>query len=112
MRKIILICLSFLFFSQAAMGACCLVPCAAFTAQQRTQYEIKLKTAYTRLSANLDVLKESYKQQREKLLAQNKELKSRLAVLKESAVQDSEIIFLLKQYNQLQSNENTQRSLK
>lgn len=112
MHKVSLICLAFLFLSKAAIAGCCLIPCSSFTSAQKQEYESRIKEEYRILLANLDELKESYNKQKRALLLQNKELESRLAILKEAAAQDSEIIFLLKQYNQLQSNENSQRSLR
>lgn len=106
-KKIILSISTLLLVPQLSFASYCqYVDCSLLIGVQQGTLIGSLKSSYGAINASMLVTKEGYQTQLDTLKAINKELETRINLLKDSLIRDEEIIFLLKKQNVLQGNKN------
>lgn len=85
----------------------CSVPCPPVIANQFKQFaEIALKSSFHTLNNELNRVRKEYENLYENLKASNEKLDIAISLSKNKLLKEKEIVFLLKQFNQLQNIEN------
>lgn len=101
----------FLFYS-FAYGACCEVPCPSSIADGFEQgAEQALEQNYKQVKNALEDVKKEYDELLKNLKTSNEKLKTAIKLNKAKLLREKEIVFLLKQHNELQGIQNNIRTI-
>ncbi len=94
-----------------AFAKCYYAPCNAQIAQGRQQAQNEISPKFDEVQTKLKELEKTYKNKLEELKQSNELLKKQIALSKALSLELKELLFLLKQRNQIESNINKHKAL-
>lgn len=95
-----------------AFAKCYYVSCNAQITQGRQQAQNEISPKFDEVQTKLKELEKTYKDELEELKQSNKLLKKQIALSKSLSLELKELLFLLKQRNQIESNIINQEAIK
>ena len=105
MKKSVWICLSLILNANYAFGYCYKIDCTGTIQSGKEQSKAMIDNSYARLKQSLDELKAKYEKQLETLKVQNELLQKYENIIKETTLNEKELLFLMKQFNSLLGND-------
>lgn len=104
MKKCVWICLLLFLSVNYAFGYCYKIDCTSTIQSGKEQSKAKIDNSYAQLKQSLDELKAEYEKQLEILKVQNGLLQKYKNIIKETTLDEKQLLFLMKQFNSLKGN--------
>lgn len=91
---------------------CYYAPCDYQVSTNEKQSQTEIEASFQKVKAKLEILEQNYQAQLDELIKANENLEKQIALSKNTLLEQKELLFLLKQANQLESNTINQDALK
>ena len=105
------IIISLSFFASFVFAACHYVPCNSNINAAKSSAKNQIESGFNELKNRLKELEQAYKEELNELISSNELLRKQIAGSKKALLETKELIFLLKQSNNLKANSIDKKSI-